>query len=857
MKILSKIMPLFVSHKQLAIVIFLICFLPTFVFGQNIDTKHLSLSLQFDWQKKQAFGTAEITASVQQEGNKIYLDAGKLSIQSIELNSKKLIFNYDGGDSDNNLEVILDRKYQPNENFTLKITYHTNYENRADPNAIGGSFGKGLRFQQPTSTTPQKRKQIWSSGQPQNNKYWFPCNEDIADIHTTEIKAIVEKPLMVISNGNLIEITDNQNNTRIYHYKSDIPFPNYLVSIVVGEYQELIQNSKGKVITNFGYPHEMEAVTATVELLPDMMQFLEEKTDYQYPYKAYSQVVVQDYPFPGLVGQNATALLSDNYIDDYGVHKDFKYLWDGVAVQALANQWFGNLLMPKSWGDIWLNNAFGQYFAGLYTTKSNAKEEYLLWYYPFERWNMINDWNSENKHPIATQNFKDISAFTMDSYSKFRGALVLRMLQKEMGDENWWKALRYYVKTNAGKQVSTQDFQNAVEKIAGKSYQWFFDQWIYKIGLPKFEVTKAYHASQKQLSLTIKQTQSQENKTDYQQVEFFEGKIEIEIDSKVESVYLKPKAENVFNFSIAENPKFVNFNVEETFLCETIFEKTTDEYFEQLKSSKDVIAKQKALDNLVKVAQDSSVTPALKEKIVQTITAEFQSNQYWRYRWYVLGSLQKILTPPYNEKTFAFLIENIQKEKSWIKTTAINMLAKTNDSKYKNLYIKSLSDESDRVINTASIALGKTKSADAFDILINLEKKPSWKSQNRISALNGLQNLGDVKALDYVLKCLKDNQSPRWYLATSVWDYPFAAVNTLVALGKASLGYSILFERFKQSLQDNDLNDIFQNVQLVNLLKDERAKEMYVLLKEKYKTDSFVLEAVNTYEKQFLESLKK
>lgn len=834
--------------KKNICLLFFLC--PLFIFGQNIDTKRISLDLHFDWQKKQALGTAEITASVLQTSEKIYLDAGKLTISSIHLGLKPLQFTYDGGDSDNNVGIILDKKYQPEEDFTLFIRYHTRHENQADPNAIGGSFGKGLRFQQPTSTTPNKRRQIWSSGEPQSNKYWFPCNEDIADIHDMAIKATLEKPLMLISNGNLVQIVDNYDNTVSYFYGSYTQFPNYLVSIVVGEYIDILQKTGSVQIHTFAYPDEKEAASATVELLPDMMRFLEEKTGYPYPLESYSQVVVQDYPFPGLVGQNAAGILSDNYIDDEGVHNDFKYLWDGVAVQALANQWFGNLIMPKSWENLWLNNAFAQYFAGLYTAKSNAKEEYLTYYFPFEKSNVLNDWSSDNNHPIVPPYIKDLPLFTTDSYSKFRGALVLRMLQKEMGEENWWKAIRYYVETNMGKQVTTKDFQDAVEKTSGKSCQWFFEQWIYKIGFPELEVSKKYDAEQKLLFLSIKQTQSQENATDFQKVEFFEGTMDIEIDNKIETIYLKPQSENIFTFALPKSPEFVNVNVEETFLCDIVFEKTTEEYFAQLINSKDVLAKQKALDQLVETAKDSSTSSLLKDKIVNTLIAEFQTNQYWRYRWYVLGSLQKIITLPYDEKFTSFLIKTIQNEESWIKSTAINMLGKTKDSIHKEIYLKALSDKSDRVINAAANALGKTKSADAFEILMNLENQHSWKNQNRISALNGLQQLGDERAIEYALTCLKDNQSPRWYLATPVWDYPFAAVNTLVAFGKEDLAYPILFERFKLSLQDNDLNDIFQNVQLINLLKDERAKEMYLLLKEKYKEDETMLETIKNYESQ-------
>lgn len=827
------------------------------LWAQEVDTKHLSLNLKIDWHKRQAIGTAEITLSPLTSTNKFYLDAGNLTLFNVYLNNIPVKYSYNGSDERINLVIIADRIYKPNETLILKINYQTNYENKADPAAIWGSFGKGLRFQEPTSTTPMKQRQIWSSGEPSYNKYWFPCNEDIADIHTTEIIATVEKPLLAISNGNLINTIENNDNTRTFHYKSDRPFPNYLVAIVIGEYDDVLQHSNGIPIHNFGYPNERDAVKATTELLPTVMQFLETKTGHKYPFSQYTQVVVQDYPFPGLIGQNCFSIFSDNYIDDYGVHKDFKYLWDGVAVQSLANQWFGNLLMPKTWEDYWLNNAFGQYFAGLFTEYTNGKPEYLTYYLPFEKSNIFADWSAGNRHPIVTSKFKDIVGFTNDSYSKYKGSLVLRMLQKEVGDINWWKAIHLYVKTNANKQITTKHFQKAIEQTTGKSYQWFFDQWIYKVGMSKFEVTHSFNDINNQLTIIVNQKQIKDSISEYEQVDFFKGKMDIEIDNKIVTIFIDPKAENKFTFPMPKAPSFVNFNYEGAWICETVFKKSNEEYIQQLINSKDVVAKQIALDKLVEVAKDSLTSAEFNARVTAALQQEITSTLYWRYRQYALSSLRNILTTPYPNETIEMLLNLIKTERSWLKTSAIFMLGNTNDEKYIDIYTKALNDESDRVINAAAIAIGKTKSSKAYDILLNLESKTSWKNQNRISALNGLEQLKDSRALDYTLKCLEDNQSARWYLATPVWDYPFAAANTLVALGKADLGYPILLARFKKSLKENDINDIFQNVQLIDILKDERAKEVYHLLKEKYKGDTTILGTVTSYEQQFLESIKK
>lgn len=823
------------------------------MYSQQIDTKHLKLNLTLDWKKKQAIGYAELTLNLNQTSDKIILDAGDLTIQSIYMNGQILNFNYTDKNALKNLEINLDRSYSPSEELIIKINYNSNHENKADPNAIWGSFGRGLRFQAPTSLTPLKRKQVWNSGESNNNRYWFPCNEDISDIHTTEFYLTVEHPFMAICNGQLIETIDNGNHTKTFHYLTDNAFPNYLISIVIGEYEAVIQNYKHFKIQNFGYPHELEAIKATTEPLPKMMQFFEQKLKSNYPFSTYTQVVVQDYPFPGLVGQHMNSILSDNYIDDHGVHEDFKYLWDGVAVQALANQWFGNLIMPKSWDDSWLNSAFAQYFAGIYTSESNSKTEYLTWYYPFEKGAAI----GSSSHPIVWNTANVMETVASDNCPKYKGALVLRMLQYELGDSTWWKAIQYYVQKNQHKQVQTKDFQHAIEFISGKSYQWFFDQWIYNIGLPKFEFKKNYNPSSKKLELTVLQVQKKDSQRIYEETAYFQGTIKIEIDNEILSFHLKPEKENKYELNRDVEPLFVNFNFESIILSESNYTQSNEELLQMLTSSKDVIAKQKSIDKLVEIAIDSNTTPGLKLKIKQAISHEINSKYYWRYRQYALVSLRKISSFPYGKEFTSLVINLIKNESSWLKASAILTLGNSKDPKYLDIYTHALNDKSDRVINAAATAIGKTKSPKALKILLDLDKKPSWKNQSRISAMNGLEQLGDVNAVDYILKCLTDNQSARWYLATPTWDYPYAASNTLVTLGKADLGFLPLMDQFKKSILENDINDIFQLVQLIDILKDERAGEMYSLLKSKFKKDKAMMEIIQNYEIQYLERIKK
>ena len=828
-----------------------------------IDVKHIAIDLRFDWQKKQAYGVTAVTVAPIKPSSQIALDAGRFTINSVALtNGKPLQYSYDGSDRNENLEITLDRIYAAGEAVTVKIAYRTNWVNLADPNNIWGSYGKGIRFFEPTTTEPKKRRQIWSMGEPESNRYWFPGYDAPNDLRTTEFTATVDKPLMAISNGKLIAVKDNADGTHTFHWKMDTPYPNSLTSFVIGEYTDVKQRYGNVELHTFGYPDEVEAVKATVVRLPDMVKFFSEMTGAPYPFSSYSQVMVQD--FAGGMGNITTSTITENMIDDYRTHADYFYLWDGQEAHELASQWFGNLLASRDWSQFWLSESFPRYFDALYHEYKNGREEMLLWNHLFNQNTYLSDWNSGIRRPVVTQNYDNAETIARDNYSFLRGALVLHMLRKQLGDEIWWKAIRHYVKTNANKLVSTEEFRKSVETASGESMGWFFDQWLYKMGHPIFVVTKTYDEAKKQLTLCVKQTQKPDPTNEYPQVEFFQGKLEIEIDGKIEQVWLKPQAETIFTFTAAQQPKLVNFDYESTWIKELTFEKSVDELVYQLQSDKDVLGRRSAMSELAGIAKNENTSAEKKQKIYAAFRNVILSDAYWRLRFNALQQLQSVLAPAtgtkpatLDEPTITTLLTVIKQEKAWLRTAAINFLGMTRDEKFADLYLSHFNDESERVINAAANALGRTKSPKAFDALAKLPGKPSWKNQSLISALNGLKELGDPRGVEIALKALSDRHSPHWTLATPIWDYRLAAAETLAALGKGDTAYPMIFERFKKSMEENDYNDIFSNVLLITTLADPRGQEVFGLLKAKFKDDANAMNAVNQYESQFKEAIAK
>ncbi len=835
--------------------------LPESIYG-DIDVTHQKLELQFDWEEKQVHGRTEIAMKLNRDLDTVLLDAKELAIKEITLQGAKdlgfLLHPERDGDE---LEIVLDRTYQIGEELTLTITYQTHWKNKSDPNNIWGSFGKGIRFFGPTETEKERRKQAWTFGEPNSSKYWFPCHDNPKDVRTTEFIATVESPLMVISNGTLKQPKDNDNGTKTFHWVSDIPYANHLTSFTVGEYSNYEQNFEDVKINNYGYPDEVVGTKASVISLPDIMKFYSEYTAKKYPYPEYSQIFVQD--FGGWKGNMMSSTITENMVDDKTTHEDFYFLWDVVEGEALAFQWFGNYTKPAGWKDIWLSKAFCRHLSGLYSQFANGNEEYQIYQHNPDMNLYLSDWNSAKPTIVVPERIDDVEAFVNGNTPKAKGSLVLNMLRTEMGEAKWKKLIQTYISDFGNKPVSTQDFAQLVNTIQGSSMDWFFEQWVYGVGHPKFKVTEAYDSETKMFQLTVQQIQQVDSIISGKRIPFFQGKMSMEIDGKILETYIEPKKENRLEFSSESEPSLVNFDYQDVWIKESEFKKTNEELVHELSATEDIIHRINTMFQLTGIATDSIADTATINKITSSLFAIAESETHWRNKLFAIWQLQSIfttnsedgiarLTPEQETK----LLRIIDKNKSWVKASAINFLGDTRKKAHVELYLQGLMDYSDRVTFMAAIAFGKSKDVRAFDALMELPKKPSWKNQSLISAMYGLKELGDSRALEFTLKTLTDSDNPHWNLGTPIWDHRLSAAHTLVALGKSDLGYPLILEDFKDAMNEGHINDIFYNALQVSILADERGQEVFDALKEKFKGDENTEKAIENLEKQFKSNLK-
>jgi aminopeptidase N len=705
---------------------------------RNYDTQHIKLDLRFNWELEQALGTETITfMPLTTNLRSLELDAANMTFSSVKLLSGAPL-KFEADAQREKLLVTLDRAYQPTDTLTIVIAYNTNGVSKGT--GIGG-FGRGLTFIKPTPDDPTRPKQIWSQGETEYNHYWFPCYDHPSDFASTEISATVEKPLMVVSNGKLVETRSNKDGTRTFHWMMETPHASYLTSIVVGEYTAVEGNYAGIPVITYVYPNELEEGKVTAARLPEMVKFFSEKTGVKYPYAKYAQTVARD--FGGGMENISATTQTDNMIHDARTTVDRDQ--DGLQSHELAHQWFGDYVTCRYWSDIWLNESFATYFQAMWDEHRLGRDEFLYRDVRSNQDAYFATWAAGNRRPIVTSNFQNKDA-VFDNYAYPRGGAVLHMLRKTLGEENWWRAINHYLRKYANQPVQTEQFRIAIEEATGQPMEWFFDQWLYRMGHPVFRVTQSYDQGAKTLSLKVRQEQTPDPNSGYPQVGFFRAPVDVEIGTnsgttRIERVIIEPKEEQTFTFTVDAQPTLVNFDYGGTLIKELKFDKPTDELVYQLAKDEDVTGRLWAVDQLSKRMAEKETVDAEKQKIAGALGSALDNDKFW-------GVRVEVATVASGAELRPALLAATKDKDAHVRASAINALAKSKDPTLASVYGQFLTDQSYATISAAANALGETKSPDAYAALVKLIDAPSWHDQIRAYALSGLARLEDKRALE-------------------------------------------------------------------------------------------------------------
>ncbi|MBZ5634101.1 MAG: HEAT repeat domain-containing protein, partial [Acidobacteriia bacterium] len=643
------------------------------------------------------------------------------TIHGVQRDEQALPFSYDG----RKLVVRLDRPLRSGEEVLVAIEYE-------------GHPRRGMYFIGPDAAHPDKPQEIWTQGEDEDSRYWFPCYDYPNDKASSEVVATVPSHFVAVSNGKLLGVQDDPaGGTRTYHWRQDIPHSAYLVTLAIGGYVEIADTYDGVPVPYYVQPGREEDARRAFGNTPRMLAFFSESIGVPYPYDKYAQVAVTDFIFGGMENTSATTQTAET-LHDARAHLDFSS--DPLVAHELAHQWWGDLLTCRDWAHGWLNEGFATYFEALWMEhdKGDAEFRYALHQDAHE---YLEEDGQEYRRPIVCNVYREpIELFDRHLYQK--GGWVLHMLRFVLGDTLFWKALQQYCRQHRGQNVVTADLQHAIEKATGQNLDWFFDKWVYKAGHPELEVSYRWDETDKLAHVTVKQRQDTQAPPAGEAFSAPVFRLPVVIDFEVDGgrrdfrVTLDAPMQT-FHFPLAGRPTMVRFDPGNWVLKTLEFDPGNDLLLRQLQQDDQVMGRIFAAQGLAKKG-DAQAVAALRSALLQ--------DPFWGVQAEVAAALGRVRS----SAALDALLEGLAVPHPKARRAVVKALGEFRDERAAAALhdVLSRGDASYFVEGQAAAALGKTKSPRAYEALVAALERGSYLETIRGQAFEGLAELKDARAID-------------------------------------------------------------------------------------------------------------
>jgi len=380
-----------------------------------------------------------------------------LTVDSVKLAGTSFIHQND------TLTVLLDSTYNPGDTIDVKIYYRHN-------DVIDYAFYTGNGF-------------VYTDCSPEKARSWFPCWDKTFDKATFEVFVDAEKDVELCSNGALVDSLTT-NDTLRYHWKSANPVATFIMAILSNQnynvseiYWKKPSNNNDSIPVIFYYNNGED-----ISPLKDVML---EMTDYfssiygEYPFQKIAWATLDSqFPWAGMENQTIISLYAKGWADKTTTTHEF------------AHHWFGDLITPATWSDIFLKEGFAQYSvflwnehlggeSGYNTAMNNVLGDYF-YFNPVPAW-PISDSSWATTTPPSTILFDYGITYCKSPF-------VLHMLRNIVGDSIFFAIIKDYA-TDPNlmfKAATINDFCNKVSAHYSADLSWFFNEWLKQPNHPNY-----------------------------------------------------------------------------------------------------------------------------------------------------------------------------------------------------------------------------------------------------------------------------------------------------------------------------------------------------------------------------------
>lgn len=493
--ILLKILPtqksLYGSHR-VGLVLFLAMIASHTAYAQNkaIDIQHYRFEISLNDSNNIVVGKAGITVKVKEAGKIVSLDltgpddsTGKgMKVMQVSENNRDLKFMQDK----DHLKIYFDDTLLLNAVKNISVNYE-------------GIPADGLIISQ----NKFGDRTFFADNWPNRAHNWIPCNDHPADKASVEFIVTAPDHYKVIANGTLVEQSNLPNHLKLTHWKEDLVLPTKVMVIGVADFAiQLVAEIKNIPVTTWVFPENRDSGFAQYAISKNILPFYINYIG-PYPYKKLANVQSKT-KFGGMENAGNIFYYENSVMTNLPLAADYTRR-EALFAHEMAHQWFGDEASETDWPHVWLSEGFATYMTHLYFENTYGFDT-LKRRMRVDREKVTAFYRKRRTPIVDTSSANDLlQLLNANSYEK--GGWVLHMLRRKLGDLVFQQGMRSYYHMYKGKNASTDNFRQVMEKTSKQNLQTFFKEWLYTPGYPILHTEWKYASSKKLLTLKINQTQ--------------------------------------------------------------------------------------------------------------------------------------------------------------------------------------------------------------------------------------------------------------------------------------------------------------------------------------------------------------
>lgn len=361
---------------------------------------------------------------------------------------------------------------------TLAVTIH--YRGRPRD----GLYLRNNHYGEPT---------VFADNWPNRAHFWFPCDDHPSDKATVAFTVDVPPAWRAVANGRLEGVDTLPDQRTRWRWKSTRPISTYTMVVGAGRLAvTALPTLTGVPQSLWTFPEDSAYAVQEPFRRATLMVDAYTQLIGAFPYSKLAHVESST-RFGGMENSSAIFYAESPYVG--------RSMSEDVVAHEIVHQWFGDAVTARDWHHLWLSEGFASYFGPLFYELVQEPDRFRE---VMERNRRVYMASNVVDRPIIDTAEKNISRLLNENnYPK--GAWVLHMLRREVGDSAFFTGIRAYYSTFRDSTALSADLAGVMEPVAGRSLDWFFQQWLLQPGYPRLDLAWRYEGGE--LSLEIKQTQ--------------------------------------------------------------------------------------------------------------------------------------------------------------------------------------------------------------------------------------------------------------------------------------------------------------------------------------------------------------